>query len=98
MGELKLFREALETNHTSQTQFSGPGANYCYGCPLRGKAINRENVAGLSMLHFSMPHYDPRKEYTVIVNGKRGQSVLIHNLRQLGRNRDGYLPPTEEFL
>ena len=90
MGELKFMREALETNHTSQTHFTDPGAEFCYRRPLCGKLINKDNLATCIRLYFNTLHYDPRREYNVIVNGKADHQIVIQNLntreKQGGRN------------
>ena len=96
--ELKFFRAAIEENHTSQTHFTDPSSDYCYRCPLCKKTINRENLTDLIRLHFSMMHNKPNVEYSIVVNGKVDNPVIISNIGKKGRNRDGAQPPAQEFL
>ena len=85
-------------NHTSQTHFTDPAADYCYRCPLCYKTINKENLTDLIRLHFGMMHNDPHTEYSIIINGEIENPLIIGNLRKKGRNRDGAKPPAQEFM
>ena len=96
--EVEFLKEAVITNHTSQTHFTNPRAGYCYRCPLCDKLINCENLATCVKLHFNMMHYDPYKEYSIIINGKYEHPIIIQNIRKRGRNREGAKPPNSEEL
>ena len=93
--ELHFPKEAVTTNHMSQTHFTNPKAGYCYRCPLCQKLINCENLATCLKLHFNMMHYDPMKEYSIIINGKYDHPINIQNIRKRGRNREGATPPED---
>ena len=45
-----------------------------------------------------MMHYDSRKVYPIIVNGKSETPIIFNNARRQGRSRDGATLPTKEFL